>query len=83
MPVNEAIHHFVWPLEKIENHQRRLVYKPSGINEDEVYSAFEKEGIKDIWVTPKVPFMIPLTAGFITAFLFGDILFIIMGGILH
>jgi prepilin signal peptidase PulO-like enzyme (type II secretory pathway) len=35
---------------------------------------FEKEGIKDIWVTPKIPFMIPLLAGFLTSFFLGDIL---------
>ena len=83
MPVNEAKHHFVWPLEKIKNGQRKLIYKPSGIDENDIYSAFEKEGLKELWVTPKIPFMIPLTAGFITAFLFGDILFIFMGWIIH
>lgn len=80
---NKARNHFVWPLEKIENHQRKFLYKPSKINEDDIYETFIKEGINDIWVTPKVPFMIPLTAGFITAFFLGDILFIIMHSVLH
>lgn len=38
-----------------------------------------KEGkIKDgVWITPGLPFMIPITAGFITAVLFGDLIFYI------
>ncbi len=78
MLVDEAKHRFVWPLEKIVNGKRKFIYKSSSIDSDEVYSSFEKEGIKELWVTPKVPFMIPLLFGFIAAFLFGDILFIIM-----
>ena len=35
---------------------------------------FEKLGIKKIWVTPKIPFMIPLLMGFIITFLIGDLL---------
>ena len=42
--------------------------------EDEL-KAFEKECISEIWVTPKVPFMIPLLAGFLFSFILGDILF--------
>jgi len=45
---------------------------------DEELKAFEDEGIKEIWVTPKVPFMIPLLAGFLVSFFLGDILSHIM-----
>ena len=36
-----------------------------------------KEGkVKDgVWITPGLPFMIPITAGFITAVVFGDLIF--------
>lgn len=36
-----------------------------------------KKGLigKDIWVTPGLPFMLSITAGFITAVLFGDLIF--------
>ena len=43
-----------------------------------IYDAFEKKGINKIWVTPKIPFMIPLFFGFTLSFFIGDILFIIM-----
>ncbi|MDG6228741.1 MAG: A24 family peptidase C-terminal domain-containing protein [Candidatus Thermoplasmatota archaeon] len=80
-PLNleEAKHRFVWPLERIIAGKRKISYKPSSVDELEIYGSFEKAGIKEIWVTPKVPFMIPLLAGFITAFIVGDILTIIIG----
>jgi archaeal preflagellin peptidase FlaK len=82
MPLADAKNKFVWPLEKIKDGKRKFSYRPSSINEDEVYADFENAGIKEIWVTPKVPFMIPLLAGFITTFILGDILTIIMVSIL-
>ena len=30
---------------------------------------------KDVWVTPGLPFMISITAGFITTIIFGDLIF--------
>ena len=78
MPLVKAKEKFVWPLERIKDGKRKFTYRPSNINEAEVYAVFEKAGIEEIWVTPKVPFMIPLLAGFITTFIVGDILTIIM-----
>jgi len=46
--------------------------------EDEL-DIFEKNDISKIWVTPKIPFMIPLLAGFICAFVLGDLLYYLMG----
>ena len=36
-----------------------------------------KKGLigRDIWVTPGLPFMLSITAGFITAVIFGDLIF--------
>jgi preflagellin peptidase FlaK len=72
--VEKAKQTFVWPMEKIKNGKRKLVYMPKNFEVDEELAAFEKLGIQDIWVTPKIPFMIPLLAGFLAAFLLGDIL---------
>ncbi len=74
MRVEDAKQRFVWPLEKIKDGKRKLMYMPKNFDVDEELNEFEKLGITDIWVTPKIPFMIPLLAGFLASFLLGDIL---------
>ena len=75
MSVEKAKEKFVWPLEKIKDGKRKFVYTPKEFDVEKELLEFEKNGIKEIWITPKVPFMIPLLAGFITSFIIGDILF--------
>ena len=74
MPVSEAKKKYVWPLEKIKDGKRVFSYRPTTFETDDEIKLFEKNGIKRIWVTPKIPFMIPLLAGFIATFILGDIL---------
>lgn len=61
-------------MEKIKGGKRKLVYMPKNFDIGEELAEFEKLGIKNIWVTPKIPFMIPLLAGFLVTFILGDIL---------
>ncbi len=75
MKLDEARKTFVWPLEHIVDGEKKLSYVPHSIDPQDQFDAFEEMGIEEIWVTPKIPFMIPLLAGFITAFFIGDILF--------
>ena len=82
MNVEEAIKKFVWPLEKIIDGKRKFSYLPSNFDNRNEFMEFKKKGIKNVWVTPKIPFMIPLLAGFLCSFIFGDILFHIMNQIL-
>jgi len=72
--VKKAKQKFVWPLEKIKDGKRKLMYMPKNFDINEELAEFEKLGITEIWVTPKIPFMIPLLAGFLTSFILGDIL---------
>ena len=72
--VEKAKQTFVWPMEKIQDGKRKLVYMPKDFDVDEELAEFEKLGITEIWVTPKIPFMIPLLAGFLATFVLGDIL---------
>jgi len=78
MDVKQAREKFVWPLEKIVEGKHKFVYMPKDFDIDEELDQFEKNNIKQVWVTPKIPFMIPLLAGFICIFIFGDILYFIM-----
>jgi preflagellin peptidase FlaK len=75
MSIQKAKEKFVWPLEKLVDGKRKLVFMPKDFDAEEELAEFEKNNIAEIWVTPKIPFMIPLTVGFILAFIFGDILF--------
>lgn len=72
--LEKAKQKFVWPLEKIRDGKRRLMYMPKKFDVDEDLTEFEKLGITEIWVTPKIPFMIPLLAGFLVTFFLGDLL---------
>ncbi len=74
MKIERAKKSFVWPLEKIKDGKRKFSYMPKNNNVDNQLKTFEKEGIKEIWVTPKVPFMIPLLVSFLVSFFLGDIL---------
>ena len=74
MSIEKAKEKFVWPLEKIVDGKRKLSLMPDDYDADEKIEAFEKQGIKEIWITPKIPFMIPLLAGFLTSFFLGDII---------
>ena len=74
MSLKKAKKTFVWPLERIRDGKRIISILPGDIDASEEYKAFEQQGIKEIWVTPKIPFMIPLLAGYITTFIYGDLL---------
>jgi preflagellin peptidase FlaK len=76
--LDKAKEKFVWPLEKIIDGKRKISYFSMNKNNNDIYSAFEELRINKIWVTPKIPFMIPLLIGFILSFFVGDILFFIM-----
>ncbi|MEM4257580.1 MAG: A24 family peptidase C-terminal domain-containing protein [Candidatus Thermoplasmatota archaeon] len=72
--VERARQTFVWPLEKIVDGKRKFSYKPQEEDIEEHLKKFDEQGIKTLWVTPKIPFMIPMLAGFITTFILGDLL---------
>ncbi|VVB93059.1 Preflagellin peptidase [uncultured archaeon] len=63
------------------NGEIKIGYKRGGTEIDEVVirklkKLSEKGLIKDeVWVTPKLPFMIPITIGFFVAIFYGDLIF--------
>ncbi len=82
LSIGKAKKKFVWPLEKIVDGKRKFSYIPKGFDIDNDLEIFEKNGIEEIWVTPKTPFMVPLLIGFICSFVLGDILFYFMSHII-
>ncbi|MFO8110518.1 MAG: A24 family peptidase C-terminal domain-containing protein [Thermoplasmata archaeon] len=60
---------FVWPMEYYKNGERKIQLMPRGVDED-IYEDFS-EG-EQIWVTPKIPFIVPMCVGFFISFLIGN-----------
>ena len=73
----------IWILQDFEevNGNINIIYKRSGIENDaetmeKLTSLLDRGLIKDeVWVTPKIPFMIHITAGFFLAVFYGDLIF--------
>lgn len=68
----------VWPMESVEEDgSRRTRLFPSRLAQPDIDALFERVqalGDERVWVTPKVPFMVPLLAGFACAFFVGDLM---------
>ena len=73
-PIENAKEKFLWPLEKIVDGKPKIFLLNHSFEPSDEFEELEKHGYKKIWVTPWVPFIITLLAGYITAFIFGDIL---------
>jgi preflagellin peptidase FlaK len=67
-----------WPMEVVnEDGTRRTRLMASRMSDEEIEQTFERVqalGDEKVWVSPKVPFMVPLLLGFVAAFLVGDLL---------
>jgi preflagellin peptidase FlaK len=71
---------FVWPMERLDGERIRLILFP---RRDEAENAaildeLERAGVKRIWATPKIPFLIPIAAAVAFSFIVGNILFLLI-----
>jgi preflagellin peptidase FlaK len=79
LPVTDAKNKFVWPMERVEDGEIKFSVFPAP-SEDipgdlDMLSA---AGLKEVWVTPKIPFLIPITASLLFSFIVGNLLFLLM-----
>ena len=67
-----------WPMEVVQpDGSRRTRLFASRMPEGDVDEAFERIqalGDERVWVSPKVPFMVPMLLGFVAAFVLGDMM---------
>lgn len=67
-----------WPMETIgadgARRTRLFASRMSSSEADEQMARLQALGDARVWVTPKIPFMLPLLAGFVATFFLGDVL---------
>lgn len=77
-PAHSVRQGHAWPMETVEEDgTRRTRLFASRMSAEETEAVFDRVqalGAERVWVSPKIPFMIPLLAGFVTTFLVGDVL---------
>jgi len=78
MDVEEAKSKHVWPMEKVVDGQVRTVLFPRADDEGD-WEALRAAGMDRPWVTPKVPFLIPLTLAIPFSLLVGNLLLYLFG----
>lgn len=77
MGIDEVASKHVWLMEKVVDGNRVLVLFPKRSSKEEL-EALKRMGAKKVWVTPKIPFMVPLTFGFAISIIFGNFLIAIL-----
>ena len=50
--------------------------------DERMLERLKRSGVEKVWVTPALPFLIFITAGYIVAFIFGDLLYLLISTIL-
>ncbi len=71
MKVAEAKKKKVWPMVRIVDGKLKRVLFPTKYMEID-WDAIENSGMDEVWVTPKIPFIVPITLGFILALIIGN-----------
>ncbi len=79
MGVEEAKHRFVWPMEYFEDGVKRMTLFPrDSEHSDAQLDGLTAAGVGEIWVTPKIPFLIPIAASLILSTIVGNLLLLII-----
>ncbi len=68
---------FVWPMEYYENGKLKTELLPRSVS-DERLDSLKKHDRKEVWTTPKLPFIIPILIGLILSVLIGNPIMYIM-----
>lgn len=70
----------VWLMEKIDRRGDHLLvlFPKRGGDPAEDLARLRDAGVDRVWVTPQMPFMVPLLGGFLLAFLLGNVLLAIL-----
>jgi len=65
---------FTWLMERVEDDKIKIsVFPKKSGNKLENIRKLKEHGLKEVWVTPQIPFIVPLTLGFIISFVVGNL----------
>jgi len=66
----------VWLMERVDRHGERVtvLFPSHAKDESEEVAKLRTAGADRVWVQPKVPFLVPLLAGFLLAFFVGNVM---------
>ncbi|UCE37877.1 MAG: hypothetical protein JSW00_01135 [Thermoplasmata archaeon] len=78
MDIEEVGKKFVWSMERIVDGERVIVLFPKRHDKDSL-EKLKEMGVKRIWVTPKIPFIVFIMAGFIISAFLGNIFAAMLG----
>lgn len=78
MPLSQARKRHVWIVERVGpgGKVEQILWASRLTKKEQAAHAAQlaRRGVRRVWTTPKIPFMIPLLAGFVAAFVAGDVL---------
>ncbi len=71
-PIDEIPDSFVWPMERYDEKGNLNIKLFPRDEDDDVLNTLISKGRERVWVTPKIPFIVPLCIGYIISFLIGN-----------
>jgi len=77
MPLKDVPKKFVWLMEKVVDGKNVTVLFPKRSDDKRLkkdLKALKEAGVKMPWVTPKLPFMVPMFVGYLLAFVVGNLI---------
>ena len=76
--IQDARGKFVWSMERMVNGERKFVYFPKEDEEENaILDALQQAGVDEIWVTSKIPFLIPITVSIVFSAVVGNIVMLL------
>jgi preflagellin peptidase FlaK len=67
---------FTWLMQRLENEKVKLsLFPKKNENKREVVRELREFGLEEVWVTPQIPFIVPLCLGFVMSFVVGNVFF--------
>ncbi|MDD1770575.1 MAG: hypothetical protein LUO79_05770 [Methanomassiliicoccales archaeon] len=76
--VDDAMKKFVWPMERAGDDKKLRYFPKERDDEKKVLEELKQAGVERIWVTPKIPFLIPITVAILFSAVVGNIIMLFL-----